>query len=99
MVKRTLNLELRQDLASHGAESGFSGFISYHRNLKIYNRHADAVFSLLEYMGETTGEGTGLQWLVSTKNAMQVYDAKTFANYALWAALEIICSIEMEWHE
>lgn len=85
-----------QDIANHGCQGGVSGMIYYEETVALYDRFHDCIWGTLNNLAEDLGENV-VKMISDGNSAKQVSDDKTFKNYMLWFAVEVICqNIMME---
>ena len=101
-VKRQLGIkgdelkETLQDVASHGADAGFHGFIYYTETAKFYDKYEDLIWEALETDTEDMGEKTPLAFIASFTGAKNVTNPATFKNLLAWYALERVAREQEE---
>jgi len=98
-VKRNLDKDQRADFAQYGGEGGFPSYTYYTDNKKHYNRHQDAIWSILQDAAEQQGIENGFKWLAESNYGGKIDSSLTLANYAVWAAIEIMCQAEESQNE
>ena len=99
-IKRNLDADQRADFGTYGGEGGFPNYVYYTDNKKHYNRHEDAIWSILQYVAEESGEyESGIKWLAGSTYGDKIYNSLNLANYAVWAAIEIMCQAEESQNE
>ena len=75
------------EVAEHGADTGWDGFIYYDDTVKFYDANEDDIWELLEREAEQAGN-TIMELIASFGGAKQVTDNITFKNLLAWFALE-----------
>jgi hypothetical protein len=95
-IKRRLNKQERRDVARHGADAGFSGFIYYTETRAFYRRHQEAIWALLCREADDLGEPNVFAMIAHFNGAPSVTDAATFENLMCWYALEYVCREEAD---
>ena len=94
-IRRTLDKGQRQDVARHGADSGWPGFSYYSDTCRFYARHKEAIWDLLISEAEEMGEKNVWQFIAQFGRAT-VGDADQVENLLAWYALEAVCQREFD---
>lgn len=66
--------ESAEDIASHGADAGFSGFIYYADTVKFTERHKQELLCMANVMAQELGESSGFT-LIAGFNCLRSYSA------------------------
>ena len=80
-------LESARDIADHGADAGWSGFISYHDTMRFYDANEGIIWDALEEDANECGEAI-LQFIAKFRDAHQITDLASFKNILAWYSLE-----------
>lgn len=86
-IRRRLNLSELSDVASHGADSGWSGFTYTSDCVKFYNRHEEAIWEMLRDSASDMGESVP-QMIAGFGRVDMADDPRSFKNLLAWFALE-----------
>lgn len=89
-IRRNLTLDQLQDVANHGADTGWNGFTSYTDTVKFYNRHEEAIWQLLEADADDLGYDNVPALIASFRSAGGANTLHGFKNLLTWYALETI---------
>lgn len=86
-IRRNLSVEELRDVASHGADSGWSGFCYTNECARFYRRHADAIWELLAEEADSLGEN--IPTMIGQFNRVDMAESRdSFENLLTWFALE-----------
>lgn len=95
--------ELASDVASHGADAGFSGFINYSDTVAFANRNKKAILDYAAQMADSLGEplykmigGFNCLEISEGEAAEAIHNARSeertnVMNALAWFALEEVC--------
>ena len=78
------------DIANHGCQGGVSGMIYYDETSALYDKFHECIWETINHLKDDLGENA-LDIMASSTTAKNVNDEKTFKNYMLWFAVEVIC--------
>ncbi len=76
-----------QDVANHGAQGGFSGFIYYKDTCEFYAENKSEIWELLNASADDQGI-TPIELIATFGGQNTVASADTFENLLAWFALE-----------
>jgi hypothetical protein len=80
-------LEFAQDIAEHGCDAGWSGFIYYHDTTRFYDLNERIIWDALCDDAENLGVSP-MQMIAGFTIADQITDIASFKNVLAWYALE-----------
>lgn len=76
------------EIAEHGADAGFNGFIYYNETVKFYDENVELIWDLLHEYHEQLGYSNVLELIASLAGAKHVCKEAQFKNLLTWFALE-----------
>ena len=79
-----------REVAKHGAESGFPGFVYYVDTSKFYDEHHGLIWDALADDCEELGSQSPLAMLASLSGHEHAWDDHQFKNLLAWYALEYV---------
>ena len=88
-----------QDLATYGAQGGFSGLIYYHETVPLYEKHKEEIWEMLMEDAESMGHDNPYQLLATFGGAENIGDYAQHANLLVWNAAERIAQEEVNREE
>lgn len=77
-----------KNCAEHGAEGGYTGFISYHQTGIFYDEFKEDIWTLLTEQSEGSEASNTIEFINGFNGAKNVTDLATFENLLTWFALE-----------
>jgi hypothetical protein len=89
-MKKNFDRDQLNDIASHGADAGWSGLTYYSDTCRLYRKFSDEIWNLATEMSESMGNKHVLELIASFNGATQVHDSCTFENLLVWFAAEEI---------
>lgn len=77
-----------QDIAEHGADSGFSGITYYKDTVSLYDKFTEEIWDALEEDRQEFGNNNILELIASFNGAKDVGSDSQFKNLLVWYYVE-----------
>ena len=85
-----------EDVANHGADAGFSGFIYTSECVEFYERHEQAIYDLLNEGSEEFGYSNPEEMISNFNRSDMLHDPDMRKHLLAWYALETVARREYE---
>jgi hypothetical protein len=92
-IRRRLDKSQRREVAEHGADAGWPGFIYTTECCRFYQRHKEAIWTCLSEDAQEYGCSVP-ELIAQFRRKDMAEDVHQFENLLAWYALEKVCQEE-----